>query len=86
MQLSATFNKKGQVIYKGDGYTFRFKDESLVYYEALIIKPSHLQILKNTSSLTAKEVREIAVEDFFQDENEDRKARVKDQRKSNKST
>ena len=56
--------------YTTEDFTFKFIDEKYHTYASLIIKPSHIKIIKNTSTRTPKELKDYIISMFFFEENE----------------
>jgi len=56
--------------YYGYDYVFRLANEKYHDYTSLIIKPSHIKLVKNLSDLSTKDLKAKIIEDWFAEENE----------------
>lgn len=69
--LNADYNSKnGSWIYSGNGYKFKFKNDNHCYYQTLIVRPAHLEILQNETEFDTKELLVKIIEDWFEEENQ----------------
>jgi len=55
--------------YKGEDYTFTFKNPREGFYRTLIVRPSHLKLLKNNTGMANKDLKELVVAEWFAEEN-----------------
>jgi len=62
--------QNGEVIYQAKGYTFKFKDNSKVYYQTLIARPNHIQVLTNDTKYDDKQLANKIIDKWFAEENE----------------
>ena len=56
--------------YYGHDYVFRLANEKYHDYTSLIIKPSHIRLVKNLSDLSTEDLKAKIIEDWFAEENE----------------
>tara|TARA_B110000503_G_C6818573_1_gene277958 strand:+ start:130 stop:399 length:270 start_codon:yes stop_codon:yes gene_type:complete len=68
MELKAT-RVRNTWRYTTEEFQFKFIDEKYHDHTSLIVKPSHIQILKNTSTRTPKELKDYIVGLYFSEEN-----------------
>ena len=57
-------------IYQAKGYSFRFKKPEQVFYQTLITRPNHLEVLTNNTKLSDKDLVIKIIEKWFGEENE----------------
>ena len=80
--MSHTERINNELIYYGTNYHFKFTDEKYHRYATLIVKPQHIELLSNNTDLSASELKEVIVEEWFGLENEiTREANNKKRRK-----
>jgi hypothetical protein len=56
--------------YYGHDYVFRLVNEKYYDYTSLIIKPSHIRLVRNLSDLSIEDLKAKIIEDWFAEENE----------------
>ena len=56
--------------YATEEFKFKFIDEKYHTYSSLIVKPSHIKVLENTSTRTLKELKDYIINMYFFEENE----------------
>jgi hypothetical protein len=56
--------------YATEEFTFKFIDEKYHTHSSLIVKPSHIKVLENTSTRTLKELKDYIINMYFFEENE----------------
>jgi len=56
--------------YYGHDYVFRLVNEKYYDYTSLIIKPSHIRLVRNLSDLSTEDLKLKIIEDWFAEENE----------------
>tara|TARA_R100000935_G_scaffold6251_1_gene13735 strand:- start:483 stop:821 length:339 start_codon:yes stop_codon:yes gene_type:complete len=71
--------------YHGDNYTFVLSDECYHEYVCLIIKPTHIKVLKNFSDMSNKDLKAVIIKDWFQEQNEDVKNRNNEKAKQRRA-
>ena len=70
MSLTAEFKNKGtRVVYSGEGYRFRFNREANAFLTTLVVKPVHLKILFNSTGMKPKDLKDLMIMDWFEEEN-----------------
>ena len=80
--MSHTERINNELIYYGANYHFKFTDEKYHRYATLIVKPQHIELLSNNTDLSASELKEVIVEEWFGLENDmTREANNKKRRK-----
>ena len=68
MQIATIQNN--EVIYEAKGYTFKFKDNAKVYYQTLIARPNHIEVLTNKTKYDDKQLANKIIDKWFAEENE----------------
>lgn len=67
--------KRNRYTYYGYNYSFRLAEERYHNHATLVIRPSHIEVLENDSDMTDQEIRELAVADWFEEQNQLTRAR-----------
>jgi len=68
---NCTLGRGGVYMYEGIGYRFKLTAEVNPTHTSHIMKPSHIKILNNSTSLTPALLRQQIVSLWFSDENDD---------------
>ncbi len=68
---SCNIGRGGVYVYEGIGYKFKLTPDVNPTHTSLVMKPSHIKILNNSTSLTPAKLREQIVSLWFSDENND---------------
>jgi|TARA_R110000803_G_scaffold176815_1_gene239210 hypothetical protein len=55
--------------YHGPDYIFVMADEKHHEYTSLVVKPSHIKVLKNFSDMSTKDLKARIIEDWFVEQN-----------------
>ena len=63
--------------YKGENYKFAFVNPNEAFQRSLIVRPKHLKLLSNDTDMDPKQLIELIVEEWFQEENEKLNSRKK---------
>ena len=63
--MSHTERINDDLIFYGTNYHFKFIDEKYHRYATLIVKPQHIELLSNNTDLSASELKEVIVEEWF---------------------
>tara|TARA_R110000803_G_scaffold110910_3_gene179370 strand:+ start:711 stop:983 length:273 start_codon:yes stop_codon:yes gene_type:complete len=70
-----TVSKNQVWVYHGPDYNFSLSDEKFHDHACLIIKPSHIRVLKNFTDMATKDLKAKIIEDWFAESNLDVKER-----------
>ena len=67
--------KRNRYTYYGYNFSFRLAEERYHNHATLVIRPSHIEVLENDSDMTDQEIIELAVADWFEEQNQLTRAR-----------
>jgi hypothetical protein len=56
-------------VYKGEGYTFQFKNQREAFHSSIVVAPRHLKIVSNTTGKTNEDLMPVIVWEWFEAEN-----------------
>ena len=68
---NCSVGRGGVYVYEGIGYKFKLTADVNPTHTSHLMKPSHIKILNNSTSLTPSSLREQIVSLWFSDENDD---------------
>ena len=70
--------------YKDENYEFKFVNPNEAFQHSLIVRPKHLKVLSNKTDMDNKQLKEMIVTEWFQEENEQIKLEQKAKREAKK--